>query len=277
MLPLLLLAASTALGASSAAPMLTVKSHGKDERTFSLSALTKLVPAQMVGIWEPHERKEGRFQAFPMDQLLAKTIGEEWDKSEEILFTCSDGFQPSIPTSEFKAHRAYLAFAREGQTDFTVYSPDERKQVPMGPFYLVWENIHDSALQRQGTVPGWPYQVTTLDAIDFADRFPHMSPPGGSGPAADRGFHIFRKYCLSCHTINGEGGGKGAELNYPANPTEYYRTEWLKKWILEPRGIRYGAEMPGLKSQDAESARDIDDVIAYLTAMARAKRAPGAR
>ncbi|MFI5362023.1 MAG: c-type cytochrome [Elusimicrobiota bacterium] len=250
------------------------KSHGKIVRTISVPDLEKLIPPQDIKIWEPHEKKEATFKAFPAIELLAKIYGPDWKKSEEALFTCTDGFQPSLALAEFSAHRGYLAFARAGDPDFIATNPDSHEKVPLGPLYLIWENINDASIRKQGTIPGWPYEVATIDLIDFADRFPRMSPPAGSSAAVSHGFMEFRKRCLACHTINGDGGGKGVELNYPANPTEYWKEDWLKKWIVDPKSIRYNTEMHAFDRDNSAWEKDLDDVLAYLAAMAKNKQKP---
>ena len=256
------------------APPLVFKSHGKMVRTISVAELTRLVPPREIIIWEPHEKKDAKFTAFPADELFAKIYGADWKNSEEALFTCTDGYQPSIPLAEFGAHQGYLAFARDGDPAFSVLSPDTHERVPMGPLYLIWENIKDAAIRGQGTEPGWPYQVSTIDLIQYADRFPHTAPPPGSSAAARRGFLEFRKRCQACHTVNGEGGVKGVELNYPANPTEYWRASWLKKWIAEPASIRYNTEMHPFDKTGPDWRKDLDDVVAYLAAMTKNKIRP---
>ncbi|MFI5347928.1 MAG: c-type cytochrome [Elusimicrobiota bacterium] len=264
----------TVAAGPSNAPPLVFKSHGKVVRAISVDELTRLVPPREIAIWEPHEKKEGKFMAFPAAELFAKIYGADWKKSEEALFTCTDGFQPSIPLAEFGAHQGFLAFARVGDPEFSVLSPDTHERVPMGPLYLIWENIKDATIRGQGTVPGWPYQVSTIDLIQFADRFPNTAPPPGSTAAARRGFLQFRKRCFACHTVNGEGGVKGVELNYRANPTEYWREEWLKKWITEPASVRYNTEMHPFDKTGPDWRRDLNDVVAYLTAMAKNKIRP---
>ena len=87
-----------------------------------------------------------------------------------------------------------------------------------------------------------------------------------------RGFLAFRDKCMMCHSINGEGGKKGVELNYPVNVTEYFDGRWLKQWIADPRSVRYSTTMPGLDVEGRD--RMIDDIVRYLKTMARHKKAP---
>jgi mono/diheme cytochrome c family protein len=78
---------------------------------------------------------------------------------------------------------------------------------------------------------------------------------------------------MACHTINGEGGGKAPELNYPMSVTEYLAEEWIRKWVLDPRSVRYGTTMPAFGSRP-DGDKLVDDVLAYLKTMARHKQAP---
>jgi mono/diheme cytochrome c family protein len=121
---------------------------------------------------------------------------------------------------------------------------------------------------------GWPYQVVGVDLVTFAERFPNLAPPKASAAGVNRGFLIFRQECATCHTINGEGGNKAPELNYPTSVTEYFKEAWLRKWITEPTSLRYNTTMPALNKNDPHWKRHLDDVVAYLKAMAGNKKKP---
>jgi mono/diheme cytochrome c family protein len=58
----------------------------------------------------------------------------------------------------------------------------------------------------------WAYQVTGIEFVRFAERFPQVSPLEDSGESVKRGFVAFRNVCMNCHAINGEGGGKARDL-----------------------------------------------------------------
>ena len=81
---------------------------------------------------------------------------------------------------------------------------------------------------------------------------------------------LFATQCMSCHKLNGAGGADvGPDLNKPANPTEYFKADALKKYIRDPASLRHwpNMQMPGFKL-DALSDREIDLIIAYLQHMA---------
>ena len=110
--------------------------------------------------------------------------------------------------------------------------------------------------------------------FQFKTAFPHTSPPPGSLVKVQRGLAHFRKHCAACHTINGEGGGKAPELNYPASVAEYIRPGYLKRWIENPQSIRYNTAMPGLAKGIPNREKVTEELIAYLKAMSTAKRTP---
>ena len=79
---------------------------------------------------------------------------------------------------------------------------------------------------------------------------------------------------MACHTINGEGGGKASELNYPVSVVEYIKPEYLTRWIENPASIRYNTLMPALAMEIPNRAMVTQEIIAYLRAMSAAKRKP---
>jgi mono/diheme cytochrome c family protein len=147
------------------------------------------------------------------------------------------------------------------------------EKVALGPLYLVWNNIGSKALLESGA-SDMPYQVKTVE-LKTEDPLASLAPPGGSSEQVQRGFEHFRKYCVSCHTINGEGGGKAPELNYPVSVTEYIKPEYLKRWIEQPQTIRYNTPMPALGHEVPNRDRVADEIIAYLKVMSIRKREPG--
>jgi mono/diheme cytochrome c family protein len=253
---------------------LIFKDHGKVVKTLSLEQIDKLIPAKTVMVFEPHESENRGYVGFPVNALFTEVYGEGWKNSDEILFTCSDSYQPSIPSARFKEYPAYLVYGRADKKEFTLINKLQSNElVKLEPFYLVWDNLKQPELKAEGG-EGWPYEVTTIDLINFSDRFPNMSPPENSSVAVKNGFLAFRSHCMTCHTINGEGGEKSVELNYPVNVTEYFKEPWLKRWIDKPTSIRYNTTMPALNPNLKDREITIKNIIAYLKAMKDNKRKP---
>jgi len=250
---------------------LTFKNRGVVVKSVSLEELKKQFSIEEIGVFEPHEGKRTTYRGFSFLSLLQSIYGESWKKAEEVLFSCIDGYEPSIPLSKFREKPSSLAFERKGQEFFILDQLQQNKQVALGPFYLVWNSTEPEGSED------WPYQVISVDLIEFKDRFPKTSPPSKAGVRARRGFLAFRKHCMACHTINGEGGSKSSvELNYPISVTEYMKEEFLFKWIEDPASVRFNSTMLPVMKLNVQKNREpiIRDIIAYLKVMATDKQPP---
>ena len=249
------------------------KADGKTVKSLSVEDLRMIAPVVSLKVFEAHEKKDRIYRAIPVRPVFDKIFGKDWEKAQEVVFTSIDGYQPSIPVAKFLAHDAYLAFAYEDDGPFTMVNTlQNNEKVPLGPLYLIWDNLHSKALLESGA-SDMPYQIKTI-ALSLEAPYPHTLPPSGSSAQVQRGFAHFRKYCISCHTINGEGGGKAPELNYPASVTEYIKPEYLKRWIEHPQSIRYNTAMPALGQEIPDRDKVADEIIVYLKVMSLRKRGP---
>lgn len=250
------------------------KDQGSIVRTLTLTELSNMADSIPLKVFEAHEKRERIYHAYPVRQLLDAIFGKSWEQSEEIVFTSTDGYQPSIPVARFLSHDAYFAFASADGTPFTLINILQNDElVKLGPLYLVWDNLQSKSLLNDGA-SGMPYQVIGIETTIFSIRYPNLSPVGKVSPQVKRGFLHFRKHCLACHTINGEGGGKAPELNYPNSVVEYFKPDYLVRWIENPTSIRYNTTMPALAKETPNRAQVIQEIIAYLKAMSAAKHDP---
>jgi mono/diheme cytochrome c family protein len=249
------------------------KREGKAIRTLSVDDLRAIAPEQSLKVFEAHERQNRVYRVLPAPVVFDKIFGKDWIEAQEVVFTSIDGYQPSVPVKKFLNHDAYFAFADEGAAPFTLTNKLQNNEVvPLGPLYLVWDNIDSKELLESGA-SDMPYQIKTVE-LKVEAAFPNMAPPSGSSEQVQRGFEHFRKHCAVCHTINGDGGGKAPELNYPASVVEYIKPEYLKRWMLAPQSVRYNTTMPGLGEEMSDRKKVTEEIIAYLRAMSKAKRAP---
>jgi mono/diheme cytochrome c family protein len=248
----------------------------KDVGRLTLDELTAKAKPQKLEVFEFQNGEKRTYEVISFNAVMDAAYGKDWRKSEDILFTCADGYQPIVPASEFLKHEAYLAISVPGAKDFTVISKGhDNKPVELGPFYLVWKNLGDAVLMAQG--PNyWPYQITTVDLARFADKAVKLAPPATAKQDAKEGFALFRKICLGCHTINGEGGQtSGVELNRPVSVTRYWNKKWLAEWIASPKSVRETSKMPDYEANSGYQlppdarAKQIQQIIAYLESMAK--------
>jgi mono/diheme cytochrome c family protein len=235
--------------------------------------LRQLVSPDRIRVFEPYEGREISFDAIPLAAVLDAIYSETWRTQQELLFTCSDGYQPTVPIQRVLEHKAWLAFDRADEEGFSITKLESgrRRRIDLAPFYLIWENLDDAQVRLEGDY-GWPYQLVGIDVIRTRDRFPDTAPSEGAPNRVLAGYASFRVHCSRCHAINGEGGSIGPDLNVPVNPVDYRERAWLRRWIDDPAAIRPESRMPRMNPALLDRAETIENIIAYLEAMSERKR-----
>jgi mono/diheme cytochrome c family protein len=235
-----------------------------------LSAEYKLL-IRKVTVAEPHEstaerRKLVEYTALLIDGVLPRWFGERWASEEaEIVFLAKDGYRSVVAGPKLKKYRAYLAFARSDGSPFTVDNLHQNEQnIPLGPFYLIWDNLAAPELLRQGAYD-WPYQITAIEWRSKAEDRPLL--PARSSKRLEQGFAETKEFCLTCHSIRGIGGKK-----YPVDliqATCHWQTPDLKAWIDAPSRTKPGTAMPPVAFLLPERERRliIERIVEYLDAM----------
>ncbi len=102
--------------------------------------------------------------------------------------------------------------------------------MPLGPYYLIWDNRADSDWAEKGSTD-WPYQVTS---VTYAASETALRPPGFD-PAFEPGLEKAQVRCLTCHSVNGYGGEK-ASGDLAAIARGLPRTAFLQ-WVLTPAKV----------------------------------------
>jgi mono/diheme cytochrome c family protein len=210
-----------------------------------------------------------RYRAVPLKALL-----QDVPADAHLQFVALDGFTAEIPAAlvlDGHGAEAWLAVEPPGKP----WPALGEGKPSAGPFYLVW--LHPEA----GHVgpEQWPYQVATIRVLaDPTARFPAMRPAADlpKNDPARRGFAVFQRNCITCHTLNGQGDAKlGPDLNIPHSPTEYLREDMFRTLVRNPQNLRRWpqAKMPGFDPKVLSDA-DLDDLVAYLKHMAGRKVSP---
>jgi len=201
------------------------------------------------------------YRAVPLKALLADLA-----PGSHLQFVALDGFAAELPAGLLAGKsEAWLAVEPPGKP-WPRLSGDKPGA---GPFYLVWLNPEAEHIGSEQ----WPYQIARIRILaDPASRFPAMRPAPGLSPddPVTRGFAVFQRNCISCHTLNGQGDAKlGPDLNIPHSPTEYLRDDMFRVLVRNPQDMRHWpqAKMPGF-SRDALTDGDLDALVAYLKHMA---------
>ncbi len=226
-------------------------------------------PPQPVTVIEPHLSVGGKqvrlsYLGYPIAQVLNAHLGPDWQNKpgKEIEFRALDGYVSRIPVERFAKHRAYLVLARQDGSEFVVDNPGQNeKRVPLGPYYLVWDNIASPELLADGG-SGWPYQVAqiALRNSSAAALLPARLAPGFEAQAA-----LAQKFCLNCHQVNGFGGDK-MPINLAVRAKQIDGPTW-QRWLLNPSAVKPGTAMPPLPDTLPEreaAARQLHDYLRAL-------------
>lgn len=205
---------------------------------------------------DPVYHKAKRFNAF----LLKPFLQKYWNFDEviidemKIVFECEDGYKPEMPLSKFLAVNSYLAIsdvdASNGRTWERVMK--NGNEMIIAPFYLFYDkdvSSKDMSFKRPYNLVKIYLKPATTDEL-----------PLPTENAALAGYNLFNTSCKTCHAINGIGGTMGPELNSPKSVTEYWKTDDLVAFIVNPSAYRNKVKMPTLGITPKQS----QEIVTYL-------------
>lgn len=252
---------------------------GEASRVLSLEALLEACERVEVEVDDPYHGRRMRYAGLPLrcvlDRGFAASGGAESLADESLLLRALDGYARPASGAVLLEPGGVLAFGEpalaKGEDDAPrSFSTIDRRQVDPAPFYLVWT---EAAGEDAHAYP-WPYQLTTIEVTSFEQAFPHAVPRGlAEGDPGWSGFALFQRDCISCHSINGEGGKVGPELNVPRSIVEYRPESQIRAYVRDPESFRY-TSMP---AHPDLGEHDLDALIAYFRAMRERKHDPGPR
>jgi mono/diheme cytochrome c family protein len=209
-----------------------------------------------ISVVEPHLSVSDQnvtidYVGYPAIQVMAAIFGTDWrGKAETIEFRALDGYVSRIDVSRLQPGKAYVVFARRDRSDFSVDNKLQNEaNVPLGPYYLVWDNIANPELLAEGA-RNWPYQISEVELVSLSDD---ALLPDGLDARYHEGADLAKAHCLSCHTINGYGGKK-FEGNLSEIAKGFAEADFID-WVLAPSSVKEGTTMPALSHRLPEVER----------------------
>ena len=227
-------------------------------------------PAGTVTVYEPHlsvgdEHVAVDYVGYPAVDVMARLFGPDWQgEAETIEFRALDGWVSRLPVERFLTEGAFIVFGRGDGSPFTVDNLAQNEaDVPLGPYYLVWDNIGNPALLEEGA-RNWPYQVAEVNLVTLSDE---ALLPAGLDARFHEGAALAKTHCLSCHLVNGYGGEKH-EGNLAEIAKDYEEAEFVSV-VLAPLSVFEETTMPALSERLAEDERQriAKALFDYLTAI----------
>lgn len=224
-------------------------------------AVTVIEPIEST----PLKPVEVTYQGYPVAPLLDLWLGTPWrSPGVYVSFEARDGYLSMVPTERLQRYPAYLVYANAAGADFSVETPPLNRREPLGPWYLVWDNILHPDLRVDGATY-WPYQVTKIGLVD-RPKLEKLMPP--MLPERYReGAQLTLKYCLACHRVNGVGGSKMPLDLAQVVPGQSFAS--FATWVLDPSGKNPLTIMPALAEDRpaAERQRMARQIYGYLRAV----------
>jgi cytochrome c2 len=255
-------------------PRLRFVDDGAVLRTLGLAALLDRCGERRVEVDDPYYERSMAFRALPLSCVLEAGFATDGASlaRDDFSLIALDGYTRPSTGARLAEPGGFVAFADAALTPAGAplrFAPITRRELDPSPFYLVWSGSGQNDPHRYP----WPFQLATIERVPFERRHPHTLPAGEAEDGeAWRGFALFRSQCVMCHSINGEGGKVGPELNVPRSIVEYRREAQLREFIRDPESFRYTA-MPSHGHLDDA---DLDALIAYFRAMSARKHDPRA-
>jgi mono/diheme cytochrome c family protein len=243
---------------------------GQVVKVVSRSDLEAACGVETIDVDDPYYEKRMRYRACPLRAVLEMGFGDPVDglAEDDFLLRALDGYVKPSTGKRMLEPGGWLALADADHKPDDGFAPIERRQVDPGPFYVVWSGPGQRDVHRYP----WPYQLETIEIGTLAKEFPDIVPRGieTSSPAW-AGYGIFKTECVACHSMNGQGGKIGPDLNVPRSIVEYRPLAQVKEFIRDPGTFRYSNMPSNLHLSDGQ----LDELIQYFEVMRMQKRDPG--
>ena len=222
-----------------------------------------------VVVEDPVYNKKKRYAGYWLSDILA--LADVHSGPDSVwTFLAIDGYRASIAVSDILRFgvKAFVAIADLDKEEGWEKIQQGKEWVSPGPYYLVWQTPLEDAVPNV-KLP-WPYQVIEISVHKIDETQQKLFPASNDkSESVRRGYKVFQQNCVSCHSLNLEGGLVGPELNVPKNILEYQDRKFLKEFIDSPSSFMARSRMPDFSS--TLTPRDLDDVLDYLSWMGKHK------
>lgn len=199
------------------------------------------------------------YEAYPLAELLAVAF-PDWKRllAEDavLILRASGGYEPIMLFSDAFQGKAYVAVRIAGRDDeepYDCWTEGGEEHCDLG-YFLIWtDGFYPDRPQPWGT-----YE---LEVVRFENAF------GDTIPLTDdervqEGYALYKQYCIECHRINGQGGGKATDHVIRGGPVT---PELLEFFLTSYRKANPASYMPDFS--EVLSAGDIEALYRYLSHM----------
>ncbi len=119
------------------------------------------ISSQIVSVYDPHFSLGDinimvGYVGYRAIDVFEHLFGENWtEQGQAVEFRVLDGYFLRIDIQRFLNKEAFFVFSRKDCSPFTVDSiRQNRTGVSLGPYYLVWDNVSNPDLFKEGDTSG---------------------------------------------------------------------------------------------------------------------------
>ena len=233
--------------------LLQLEKEGKLKALKPVSIQTKDDPAYKT----PHE-----FAGYKLDDILKLIPNFDPVKhSNKVLeFVATDGFKVVAPVATVWKKGGMVAFKVKGAAKGKKWKSFSfgKGEITPGPFYLVWGKSYEDKEYP------WPWGLQHIRVNEFKNLYPKATPDNSASQNVKQGFLVFTKHCISCHSINLQGGTAGPEFNTPKSITEYWTKEHFIAFAKNPDSYRARTKMTPKNYIKQSEFSQIWDYLSYI-------------
>ena len=244
---------------------LTFTSGEKIVLRLTAADLAKRPAARTITIADPIYKKTKTYRAVPLQDLLTAAYGGAWGENAlgEVFFDALDGYRSHAKVSVLMNDGGMVVFSDVDVPDWEIIPGKGKKPAP---FYLVWTG----PAQGLKDFP-WPWQLAGVKMTILEDEYPKALPKNANpDSAAVRGWNTFKRSCISCHAMSGDGGTVGPDLNAPRGITRYQSKSFLKSYIKRASSFRH-TKMPDFDELENFELNELMSYFDHMTHLAGTK------
>ena len=202
-----------------------------------------------------------RFRGYSLNDVLDRLEGFSSfsPRNHSLVWVCADGYRTTYEFHSITGNGGVLATGLTDTKDheWQSYTHGKRSMVP-APFYLVWEG---EGIDKRRP---WPYQLTKLQIVSTERIAMRLSTPDPE--AHGDGEQLYKKHCMSCHSINLIGGIMGPEMNVPRNILEYRSESDFIAFAANPQAFRARSPMIKMRYLGEDKLKKITGYVKSMSA-----------
>ena len=244
---------------------LHAKNLGLGSTEVSLTALQKKISETSLKVNNTYDGTLETFVGFSLTEILDKLGDAKWRSRDGLVFTALDGYKMDIPVAKITQYQPQLSYRyQDPDRPFKVDKKTQGGIVDLAPFYLVWPNLKYPELIAQGN-DDWPYQVAKIEVVNYPQYYAKLFPFLSSDLKVKSGFEGFKRNCMACHALAGQGGTKGPDLWPWAGLKKIPRDKFVT-FVLNPQKTKPDTTMPSMAPEQklAERKRVAGLIYGYL-------------